>query len=198
VLFNSYEFIFVFLPSVLIVYFLFNSRGHFGAAKIWLILASLFFYSWWSVYYLPLIIFSICINYLVGIGLNRPALPFSRKSLLIIGLIFNIGLLCYFKYADFFIANINVLLPADIPLQYIALPLAISFYTFQQIAYLVDNYRGQAEEENFLDYARFVLFFPQLISGPIVRHREIMGQHKSRENKKVDFQNIATGIFISL
>jgi len=196
VLFNSYEFIFIFLPSVLIVYFLFNSRGHFGAAKIWLILASLFFYSWWSVYYLPLIIFSICINYLVGIGLNRPALPFSRKSLLIIGLIFNIGLLCYFKYADFFIANINVLLPADIPLQYIALPLAISFYTFQQIAYLVDNYRGQAEEENFLDYARFVLFFPQLISGPIVRHREIMGQHKSRENKKVDFQNIATGIFI--
>ncbi|HNX28833.1 MAG TPA: MBOAT family O-acyltransferase [Syntrophomonadaceae bacterium] len=195
-LFNSYEYIFVFLPAAFIIYFLFNSRGHFNAAKIWLIIASLLFYSWWSIYYLPLIIFSICVNYLAGIGLNRPTLPFPRQSLLIGGLIFNIGLLGYFKYADFFIANINLLIQADIPLLHLTLPLAISFYTFQQIAYLVDNYRGQSRENNFLNYALFVLFFPQLIAGPIVHHREMIWQYEAPENKKIDFKNIATGLFI--
>lgn len=195
-LFNSYEYIFVFLPAAFIIYFLINSRGWFKAAKIWLVIASLFFYGWWSIYYLPLIIISIVINYLLGLSLNKPSLPFSRLSLLIAGLIFNIGLLGYFKYADFFIANINSVFPSAISLLHLALPLAISFYTFQQIAYLVDTYRGQARENDFLNYALFVLFFPQLIAGPIVRHQEMMWQYEDRKNKKIDSRNIAAGIFV--
>ena len=195
-LFNSYEYIFVFLPSALIIYFFINSQGWLKAAKIWLVIASLFFYSWWSIYYLPLIIISVVINYLLGINLNKPTLFCSRKNLLIVGLLFNIGLLGYFKYADFFIDNFNFIFTGSIPLLHLTLPLAISFYTFQQIAYLVDTYRGQNQNNDFLSYTLFVLFFPQLIAGPIVHHREMIGQYEDKKNKKIDFKNIATGLFV--
>lgn len=195
-LFNSYEYIFVFLPAALLLYFLINSRGWFKAAKLWLVMVSLFFYSWWSIYYLPLIGLSILVNYWLGLSLNRPVIPFSRKSLLMAGLVFNIGLLGYFKYADFFIANLNFLISGSIPFLHLALPLAISFYTFQQIAYLVDAYRSQARENSLLNYAVFVLFFPQLIAGPIVHHREMMWQYEEKENKRVNYGNIAAGLLV--
>jgi D-alanyl-lipoteichoic acid acyltransferase DltB (MBOAT superfamily) len=196
VLFNSYEYIFIFLPVSLIVYFLINSQGWYKAAKIWLVIASLFFYSWWNIDFLPLIIISISVNYLLGKSLNQSKLLISRKSLLIIGLVFNIGLLGYFKYIDFLITNINHIFSGAVPLLHVVLPLAISFYTFQQIAYLVDTYRGQAKERDFLNYAVFVLFFPQLIAGPIVHHREMMWQYEDQKKKLIDFKNIATGLFI--
>lgn len=195
-LFNSYEYIFVFLPAALLVYFLLNSQRWYTAAKIWLITASLFFYGWWNIAYLPLIAASIITNYLIGKGFGSNRWPFSRRSLLIGGLIFNIGLLGYFKYADFFIANLNLVFSGGIPLPHLLLPLAISFYTFQQIAFLVDTYRGQAQEKNFLNYALFVLFFPQLIAGPIVHHREMMWQYEVKENKIIDYKNMATGLFV--
>lgn len=120
----------------------------------------------------------------------------SRKTILIFGIVFNLSLLGYFKYTDFFLSNFNGIFGADIPLMHIALPLAISFFTFQQIAYLVDSYRNETKEYDFLNYALFVTFFPQLIAGPIVHHKEMMPQFASTWNKVKNYKNIALGIFI--
>jgi alginate O-acetyltransferase complex protein AlgI len=200
VLFNSYEFIFVFLPVSFFIYFYLNHKRLTTASKIWLVLASLFFYSWWNIVYLPLILTSVFFNYTIASAIvERDELKkkyFSKKSLLQIGLVFNIGLLAYFKYADFFISNTNSLVNTDIGLLHLALPLAISFFTLQQIAFLVDSYEGLAKEKNFLNYIIFVTFFPQLIAGPIVHHKEMMPQFVSIRNKAKNYKNIALGLFI--
>ncbi len=120
----------------------------------------------------------------------------SKKMLLYMGLVFNIGLLAYFKYMDFFIENINTLSGSNITLLHLALPLGISFFTLQQIALLIDSYEGLAKERDFLNYAIFVTFFPQLISGPIVHHAEMMPQFSNTKNKLLNYQNIAMGLFI--
>lgn len=120
----------------------------------------------------------------------------SRKQLIIIGISGNLGLLGYFKYSDFFISNINFVLGTKIPLLHLALPLAISFFTFQQIAYLVDSYRGETKEYDFLNYGVFVTFFPQLIAGPIVHHKEMMPQFTNPKNTIINYKNIALGLFI--
>ena len=199
-LFNSYEFIFAFVPISFFIYFYLNHKRLNILAKGWLVIASLFFYSWWNIAYLPLILISVLFNYLIASymltskKLNNKY--FSKKILLQIGLLFNIGLLAYFKYADFFISNTNILVNTDIPLLYLTLPLAISFFTLQQIAFLVDSYEGLAKEKNFLDYTIFVTFFPQLIAGPIVHHKEMMPQFKSNKNKLKNYNNIAMGLFI--
>ena len=125
-------------------------------------------------------------------GRNR----FSKKSILIFGIIANILLLGYFKYSDFFIENINYTFNTNIELLKLALPLAISFFTFQQIAYLVDSYRQETKEYDFLNYAIFVTFFPQLIAGPIVHHKEMMPQFAYVRNKVINYKNIAMGLFI--
>jgi D-alanyl-lipoteichoic acid acyltransferase DltB (MBOAT superfamily) len=121
---------------------------------------------------------------------------FSKKSLLQVGLLFNVGLLVYFKYMDFFISNTNTVFSSDIELLHLALPLAISFFTLQQIAFLIDSYEGLVKEKNFLDYALFVTFFPQLIAGPIVHHKEMMPQFSSVKNKVKNYKNITLGLFI--
>ncbi len=113
-----------------------------------------------------------------------------------VGIVFNLGLLGYFKYSDFFISNYNTVFDTDISLLYLTLPLAISFYTFQQIAYLVDSYRSETKEYDFLNYAVFVTFFPQLIAGPIVHHSEMMPQFANVRNKVRNYHNIALGLFI--
>jgi len=190
VLFNSYEFIFLFLPITFFIYFYLNSKKLTILSKIFLILSSLFFYSWWNIAYLPLILLSIIFNFFVGEYI------YNKKYLLYIGVFFNLGLLGYFKYMDFFIENINFFTDYNLSLFHLALPLAISFYTFQQIAYLVDSYRGDTKEHNFLDYAVFVTFFPQLIAGPIVHHAEMMPQFNNSKNMIKNYRNIALGIFI--
>ena len=199
-LFNSYEFIFVFLPVSFFGYFYLNHKRLITASKVWLVFSSLFFYSWWNIVYLPLILTSVFFNYTIASAIvERDALKkkyFSKKSLLQIGLVFNIGLLAYFKYADFFISNTNSLVNTDIGLLHLALPLAISFFTLQQIAFLVDSYEGLAKEKNFLNYIIFVTFFPQLIAGPIVHHKEMMPQFVSIRNKAKNYNNIALGLFI--
>jgi len=199
VLFNSYEFIFLFLPFTFFTYFYLNKKRLTEASKGFLVFASLFFYSWWNIAYLPLILVSMLFNYTIGrqlTGKEKNDKQGTRKSLLTIGVLFNLGLLGYFKYADFFLINLNSLLHTDLDLLYLALPLAISFYTFQQIAYLVDSYRNETKEYDFLNYAVFVTFFPQLIAGPIVHHAEMMPQFAKARNKIVNYHNIALGMFI--
>ena len=120
----------------------------------------------------------------------------GRKSILIFGIVFNLSLLGYFKYTDFLIENFNLAFNSNAELLNLALPLAISFFTFQQIAYLVDSYRQETKEYDFLNYALFVTFFPQLIAGPIVHHKEMMPQFAKTRNKVKNYRNIAMGLFI--
>lgn len=196
-LFNSYEYLLAFLPATATVYFLLNHFGRPSAAKVWLVTASLAFYSWWGLAYLPLIVISILINYSVGTALGSLHMPpVLRHTLLTAGLAFNLGLLGYFKYANFFVDNLNTLSGFDIGLARIALPLAISFFTFQKIAYLVDSYRGETVGYSFLNYALFVTFFPQLIAGPIVHHKEVVPQFADKRNGALDFRRITAGLCI--
>ncbi len=197
-LFNSQEFIFLFLPITFFVYFFLLQKRLVVGAKAYLVFSSLFFYSWWNVNYLPIILSSMLFNYVVGNSLNEnyERVKVSKKMLLAVGVAANLGLLGYFKYADFFIANFNFAFGADAQLLHLALPLAISFFTFQQIAYLVDSYRRETKEYDFLNYALFVTFFPQLIAGPIVHHKEMMPQFASKWNLVKNYKHIALGMFI--
>lgn len=199
-LFNSYEFIFIFLPVSFLVYFALNQFSSHVIAKIWLVIASLFFYSWWNIVYLPLIIISILFNYFItNLILNCEAGTLkliSKKNLFFIGLAFNIGLLGYFKYMDFFIENVNFAFSVNFQMLNLALPLAISFFTLQQIAYLVDCYEGLIKKTKLYDYVTFVAFFPQLIAGPIVHHSEVMPQFANKENARINYRNLSIGLFI--
>jgi D-alanyl-lipoteichoic acid acyltransferase DltB (MBOAT superfamily) len=196
-IFSSFEFIFLFLPITFGVYFYLNKKNLIKLATSFLVFSSLFFYSWWNVVYLPLILFSVVINFLTGkFLLKKISKKISKKMLLILGIIFNLSLLGYFKYSDFFIQNINVLFNNNYSLLNLTLPLAISFFTFQQIAYLVDNYKGFVDKQSFTNYFVFVTFFPQLIAGPIVHHKEMMPQFSNIFNKSISYQNIYFGILI--
>jgi D-alanyl-lipoteichoic acid acyltransferase DltB (MBOAT superfamily) len=198
-LFNSYEFIFAFLPLTFFVYHYLNKKRLTEASKGFLVFSSLFFYSWWNIAYLPLILGSMLFNYIVGYQLTtttNTAAKYSRKHLLTFGIVSNLVLLGFFKYSDFFIANVNFTTGSNFELLHLALPLAISFFTFQQIAYLVDSYRKETHEYDFLNYAVFVTFFPQLIAGPIVHHKEMMPQFASVRAKVINYRNIALGFFI--
>ena len=182
----------MFLPLSFLIYFFLLQKASDTLAKGFLVLASLFFYSWWNIAYLPLILFSMTFNYSVGNKLHDS----HSKPFLFLGIATNLLLLGYFKYVDFFIENINLATSSSYDLLHLALPLAISFFTFQQIAYLVDSYRGETKEYNFLNYALFVTFFPQLIAGPIVHHKEMMPQFSSIANLSKNHRNIALGIFV--
>ncbi|WP_024954321.1 MBOAT family O-acyltransferase [Sulfurospirillum arcachonense] len=197
-IFNSYEFIFVFLPFTFYVYFYLNSKRLTEASKSFLVFTSLFFYSWWNILYLPLILSSLLFNYVIGKSLNIKSeqKKINKKSILTIGIVANLFLLGYFKYFDFFIFNVNFIMGSNITFIKLALPLAISFFTFQQIAYLVDSYRFETKEYDFLNYALFITFFPQLIAGPIVHHKEMMPQFALIRNKAKNYKNIACGLFI--
>lgn len=197
-LFSSYEFIFFFLPATFFIYFFLLEKRLIVGAKGFLVFASLFFYSWWNIIYLPLILVSMLFNYVIGNSLNDNfgKVKLSKKSLLTVGIAANLALLGYFKYADFFIENVNLAFDGSMPLLNLALPLAISFFTFQQIAYLVDSYRAETKEYDFLNYAIFVTFFPQLIAGPIVHHAEMMPQFASKWSLVKNYKNIAMGLFI--
>jgi D-alanyl-lipoteichoic acid acyltransferase DltB (MBOAT superfamily) len=140
-------------------------------------------------------------NYVIGNILTKETKrkkkkTFNKKSILVFGIVANLSLLGYFKYADFFIENFNLISGLNIQSLNLLLPLAISFFTFQQIAYLVDSYKNETKEYDFLNYALFVTFFPQLIAGPIVHHKEMMPQFASRWNMVKNYKNIALGLFI--
>ncbi len=192
-LFNSYSFIFLFLPATFAVYFALNHHQRPLAAKAWLVIASLFFYGYWNPVYIPLILGSILFNYAVGSALIRgKGIP--SRGMLILGIAGNLSLLAYFKYMNFFIANINALSSLNIRLLQITLPLGISFFTFTQIAYLVDAARGTAREYSLLNYALFVTFFPHLLAGPIIHHKEMMPQFDDLKNKALNDKYLAQGL----
>lgn len=191
-LFNSFEFLLFFLPVSLALFFL--SARHFGneAAIGVLVLCSLFFYSWWNPAYLALLLFSMVFNFQVGKRLGQR----SHKGLLVFGVATNLGLIAYFKYAGFIVFNINNVLSSQWSLGDIVLPLAISFFTFQQIAYLVDSHRGITREYKFLHYSLFVTFFPQLIAGPIVHHKDMLPQFDQNSRFSIESSHIAIGLSI--
>ena len=191
-LFNSYEFIFLFLPFTFFTYFYLNKKRLTEVAKGFLVLSSLFL----NVIYLPLILGSMVFNYCFGVELNKENSKISKKFILILGIAANLMLLGYFKYSDFFISNINFIFHTQISHLNLLLPLAISFFTFQQIAYLVDSATGGTKQYDFLNYCLFVTFFPQLIAGPIVHHKEMMPQFANVRNKIINYKNIAVGLFI--
>lgn len=189
-LFNSYTFIFVFLPCVLAGCF-FLARRSSTLAAYWLLAASILFYGAWDVRYVPLLLVSIAFNH--GCGERIAAGAGHRKQLLWLGIIANLALLGWFKYAGFFVGAANNLLGTDARLPNIILPLGISFYTFTQIAYLVDVYRAPARY-GFARYALFVTYFPHLIAGPILHHREMMPQFAAPDAFRVHAPHLAAGI----
>lgn len=197
-LFNSDVFLFVFLPLALISFYVLGAAGQTRSAIAALVLASLFYYGWWNPAYLPLILGSMLVNYVIGLGIQkqlREATSFARP-LLVLGIIFNLGLLGYFKYANFFIENLNFVAGTSVTIGTIILPLAISFFTFQQIAYLVDVFQQKAREVDLLRYALFVTFFPQLIAGPIVHHTEMMPQFLSKQLARFQLRSLIAGLAV--
>ncbi len=195
-LFNSYVFILAFLPLTLVVYFLLGKLPErYPLNKVFLVLASFVFYGYNNPSYVPIIVGSILINY----ALSQLMLTSDKKSvrlpLMLLGLFLNLGVLFYFKYHDFFYENINRAFGLNLKLNRLMLPLGISFFTFQQLSYVIDSYRRTVSRYNMLDYALFVTFFPQLVAGPIVLHSEIVPQFADRRNHRFNFDNFAPGLY---
>lgn len=195
-LFNSFVFIFAFLPVTLIAFFLTARFISAGAAVRFLILASMFFYAWWSPIYLLLLVGEVCINFLIGRWILRHRTEPDGKAILIVGIAFNLLILGYFKYALFFLGIVNDLAGTQWSIVALVLPLGISFHTFQQIAYLIQVKAGHAPRYRFHDYALFVTFFPQLIAGPIVHHNEIIPQIESPGFTRWNGGNFLLGLSI--
>lgn len=195
-LFNSYIFILLFLPLCIIGYFTLNHYKKYTLGQAFLFGMSLWFYGYYNIKQLYVILVSVLINYGIYVLLCRIKIKTRAKLVMTAGVAANIGILLYFKYMDFFIANINTVFKTDIDFLRIALPLGISFFTFQQISFIVDTYRGEVDKYNFLQYACFVTFFPQLIAGPIVTHDELVPQFFNTEKKKPNADNLARGIYI--
>ena len=194
--FTSYKFMFVFLPVVFAGYWLLNLIKQTKLAKIWLIISSLYFFSQGSRWFLPYFLLTIAVNYVIGLQLSKNAKSKTGKIWLIIGLIWNIGLLCYYKYTNFGIYSANRFFSLEIPSLNIVLPLGISFFTFAIISYLIDSYEGTVKELKILDYLLFVTFFPKIIIGPITRYADIVPQFSKPDAFTFNFENIRKGLFV--
>lgn len=191
-LFHSPVFLFGFLPIVLTVFYVLTELGSHRAKVAWLVAASLFFYGWWNVALLPLLLGSMVINYSIG----RILVAKPRRWLLVAGVSLNLLAIAFFKYAGFLVEIFNFLSAAHVPVPHIVLPLAISFYTFQQIAFIVDCHDARIKDPNPLRYALFMVFFPQLIAGPIVHYREIMPQIERHDTFRIDSGKLALGFTV--
>ena len=213
-LFNSYPFIFLFLPVVLSGFFGLARFSHSYAAA-WLALASLFFYGYWNPAYIGLLLGSITCNYAFGTWISKARIRTEKtvlspqhsvlvsqssalrpQNLLFLALAANLALLAYYKYANFFVSNLDPLLGADWNFANIILPLGISFFTFTQIAFLVDTYQGKVKEYNFVHYVLFVTYFPHLIAGPVLHHREMMPQFKHASTYRFSYEHMSVGLTI--
>jgi alginate O-acetyltransferase complex protein AlgI len=198
VLFPSYEFVFHFLPLVLGGFFGLGALGWSRLAAGWLAVASLYFYSRWNVQFVGLLLASIAFNYVLALLISRATEPW-RKRALVFAIASDIALLAYFKYTNFFIDTINQAADARIAHANIVLPIGISFFTFTQLAFLVDVYRGLAKEYNLTHYVLFVTYFPHLIAGPVLHHKQMMPQFAKREIYRPQLENVATGaIFFAI
>lgn len=201
--FSSYVFIFAFLPLVLLGFYLLPRLISSGsrlrtAQNLLLIAASLVFYGYYNVYYLFIIIASILVNYILALAMQscRPGRHALEKLCFILGIVFNISLIGYFKYYDFFIENVNFIFGSSFALKHLLLPLGISFFTFQQLSFLVSVYKGEEKVENFVSYCIFVLFFPQLVAGPIVLYSEMVPQFNDQSRSRFDGDNMAAGLYM--
>jgi len=192
-LYNSYEFILGFLPLVLLSCFLLARYAGPIAAQILLILASIGFYAAWNVVYVPLLLGSITFNYWLAQRMMGTTDASRRRVFLVLAVGVDLALLGYYKYTNYFLSTVNSLTGTNLEVAAILLPLGISFYTFQQITLLVDVSRGQVKEFRFRDFLLFVIFFPHLIAGPIVHHREMMPQFQ-KATWRFDWSNMAVGI----
>ncbi len=206
-LFNSYAFIFLFLPISLLGFFQL-ARLNQAYAAAWLALCSLFFYGYWNPAYVGLLLLSIGCNYVFGMwigkagfrtqdsGFSKVGSSLSKKQLLIFAIAANLLLLGYYKYANFFLASVDTLTGANWQMANIILPLGISFFTFTQIAFLVDTYQGKVREFNFVHYVLFVTYFPHLIAGPVLHHKDMMPQFAHPATYRIHWLNVATGLLL--
>ena len=184
--FSSIPFLYYFLPAVLAVYFLTPQKGKNAV----LLLASLIFYGWGELRLLPLMVFTILLCYVCGLGIERSRK--RKKRWLLASIVISVGLLGVFKYADFFIGSLNAVTGLKIPLLHLALPVGISFYTFQCLSYTIDVYRGSVPaQKNLINFGAYVALFPQLIAGPIVRYADIARELEHREHS---WENAAVGL----
>jgi D-alanyl-lipoteichoic acid acyltransferase DltB (MBOAT superfamily) len=193
-LFNSYAFLLLFLPITLIGYVIIGRTLGRNAVFGWLVAASLFFYGWWNWYFLALLLASLVFNYAAGTWLSKLDKRPPAKLVLGVALAFNVGFLGYFKYKNFFLENLSALLGTNWTFLPVVLPLGISFYTFQKIAYLVDSYQGKTRGYGFRDFCLFVSFFPQLIAGPITHHGEIMPQFRKQDTARAHWDDWSVGL----
>ena len=193
-LFNSYFFIFVFLPLSLAGWYLLNRLKRYKLAQGYLIGMSLWFYAWYNVSFLWVMLGSCLFNFGVSFFLSGRDTPRMRRFLLITGCVVNIGALGIFKYYNFFVENVNAVFGADFQTRNILLPLGISFFTFQQLSYLIDRYRGDAPHYGLMDYLSFVTFFPSLISGPIVLHASTVPQFQDETRRRFSAESFSRGV----
>ncbi|MBD5490071.1 MAG: MBOAT family protein [Lachnospiraceae bacterium] len=210
-LFNSYIFIFIFLPLTLLGWYGLNYYKKYTLANVFLAGMSLWFYGYFNVRYLAIILCSIGVNYLLSYLLTRiPTNPSHADGMqqtvsthhiwnrvgLITGIILNLGILFYFKYYDFFIENINHAFHTDFTLKHILLPLGISFFTFQQLSFIIDRALGKCEHYSLINYITFVTFFPQLIAGPIVLYKEMIPQFEDTSGRSFHAASFSRGIYL--
>jgi alginate O-acetyltransferase complex protein AlgI len=199
-IFSSYQFIFLFLPITTLLFLVIGQVTRPIYAASFLILASLYFYGYWNPEYIPLLLFSIVFNYAVGMIMMKAGRRIGNKSYmkysLMVGISVNLLLLGYYKYAFFFAQNISTVFGVNLPMDRVILPIGISFFTFTQISFLVDAYQNKAEPCNPIHYGLFVTFFPHLIAGPILHHKEMMPQFSKREIYRVNYENLAMGLTI--
>ena len=190
--FNSFTFILLFLPVLLIGWHLLNKAELFRIADVFLIGLSLYFYYSFGVSFLVILLVSIAVNYWLSAVMEKA--PNTHKPLKIAGVLFNLALLFYFKYLGFFVDNINALFNSGITAKEILMPIGISFFTFGQISFIVDRANGEAPHYPFIDYALYTVYFPKLIQGPIAFHKEMIDQFRQKSLRRFDTDTFARGI----
>ncbi len=195
-IFSTFEFIFLFLPIVWLSYFGLHKAKFHTAAKWFLVASSFAFYAIGSADFVLIFAASVALNFLIGTKIARMTNGKAKTILFLTGILLNVALLGYYKYTDFFIANYNFLFGENVALKKIVLPIGISFFTFQLIAFQVDSFRGLTSSYSFLDYLLFITFFPQLIVGPIVHHGEMVPQFEDGSRQCVNWDNVARGLFV--
>lgn len=200
-LFTSFEFMLLFLPLTVGMFFAFSAMRLARVAATWLALMSLVFYAWWSPAYLLLLMASIAVNYWAGrllLAGRAGATRLRPRTILVGALVINLGALIYFKYANFFLESLNQGAGLALPALNVVLPLGISFFTFTQIAFLVDTYQGKVNEARFIPYVLFVTYFPHLIAGPVLHHAEMMPQFSRTETYQFSLENFLSGCMLFL
>lgn len=201
-IFSTYSFVFIYLPMVLLLYFGMARYVSRRVQQVFLIVASLIFYGaiffqgFNHLWYIWLIMSSVIVNYSVASGVQNIKKPPLRKALFVIGVLFNVLLLGYYKYYNFFLENVNYAFDTQFIIKQIILPIGISFFTFQQIAFLIGVWKREEKVPNFWDYTLFIVFFPQLVAGPIVFLKDVLHQYQDEKNRFFNIDNFSAGLFI--